>query len=86
MPLLPLIHLYSRYIPVFTKKKKHVIANGVAIATVYCNLAIAVYISLQDTPLDSTQGYLSCKTYFTVLRCFHFTTFRSSTFIGPTYL
>ncbi len=55
MPLLPLIHLYSRYIPVFTKKK-HAIANGVAIATVYCNLAIAVHIVLQDTPLVAGTG------------------------------
>ena len=49
MPLLPLINQYSRYIPVLFKK--NAIANGVAIATVYCKLAIAVHIVLQDPPL-----------------------------------
>ena len=52
MPLPPLLHQYSRSKPIFKKKA---IANGVAIATVYCNLAIAVHIVLQDTPLKKTQ-------------------------------
>ena len=50
MPLPPLIHQYSRYIPVFTKKK-YAIANGVAIATLYRIIAIATPFGLQLTSL-----------------------------------
>ena len=59
MPLPPLLHQYSRSKPIFKKKA---IANGVAIATVYCNLAIAVHIVLQDTPLwDSRLQQAFCQ-------------------------
>ena len=56
MPLPPLLHQYSRSKPIFKKKA---IANGVAIATVYCNVAIAVHIVLQDTPLAVAQASVS---------------------------